>query len=111
LIIKGNSNLFIYLKQNIMTNQNEKSKTGSVTHNAANNQNPKTGNQKDATVATVNDEDVDNVETTEAENARTGTSRNQTEAGRRDDTQNDPTRIRPGVNEPGKTDPTGSPKQ
>jgi hypothetical protein len=49
-----------------MTNQNENSKTGGVTHNAANNQNPKTGNQKDAPVATVNDEDVDNVETTEA---------------------------------------------
>ncbi|MBL7915617.1 MAG: hypothetical protein JNL49_11290 [Bacteroidia bacterium] len=94
-----------------MTNQNENSKTGGVTHNAANNQNPKTGNQKDAPVTTDNDEDVDNVETTESENTRTGTGRNQTEAGRRDDTQNDPTRIRPGVNEPGKTDPTGSPKQ
>lgn len=94
-----------------MTNQKENSKTGGVTHNVANNQNPKTGNQKDAPVTTDNDEDVDQVETTESENARTGTGRNQPEAGRRDDTQNDPTRIRPGVNEPAKTNPTGTPKQ
>lgn len=94
-----------------MTNQKENPKTGSTTHNAANNQKTKTGNQKDAPVTTDNDEDVDNVETIESENERTGTGRTQTEAGRRDDTQNDPTRIRPGVNEPGKTDPTGSSKQ
>ena len=93
-----------------MTTQKENPKNVGGTQNPANTQNPKTGNQREKT-DNSDDVNVEEEETTETENDGASKSRNQTEAGSRNDTQNDPTRIRPGVNEPGKVDQTGTQKK
>jgi hypothetical protein len=108
LIICDNYNLFItYLKQNIMTNQKENSKNVGGTQNAANTQNPKNTNHQGAPGKNEKSSEVEDMDAVETEENSTQKDHKKPEAGHRDDTHNDPTKIKHGVNEHDKADHDG----